>query len=56
MASAGDWVGLQRKIFTRWVNQKLNKKLAKPITDVVVDLGKGTALVTLLEVSASWPA
>eukprot|EP00911_Craspedida_sp_UC1_P002721 UC1_evm2s1999 len=48
--SAGDWQGLQRKIFTRWVNQKLVKGLKKPLDDVVTDLGKGSNLVDLLEV------
>ena len=46
----GDWVVLQRKIFTRWVNQKLAARRLPPIDDVVIDIHKGTSLVALCEI------
>eukprot|EP00457_Paulinella_chromatophora_P000620 gb/GEZN01000620.1/.p1 GENE.gb/GEZN01000620.1/~~gb/GEZN01000620.1/.p1 ORF type:complete len:1267 (+),score=297.19 gb/GEZN01000620.1/:91-3891(+) len=39
---------LQRRIFTRWVNQKLKKK-GLQIGDIVSDMGDGEPLVKLLE-------
>jgi hypothetical protein len=44
----GDWAALQRKIFTRWVNQKL---IASKIhlDDVVIGFADGTALAALVE-------
>ncbi|EGD76823.1 paramyosin [Salpingoeca rosetta] len=44
-----DWIRLQRKIFTRWVNQRLQKRHLPPLNDVVEDLGKGKNLVQLVE-------
>jgi len=48
LASAGDWADLQRKIFTRWVNQKLAPLKIK-IDSVVTGFQDGTALAALLE-------
>eukprot|EP00055_Hartaetosiga_balthica_P008816 m.33924 g.33924 ORF g.33924 m.33924 type:complete len:1745 (+) comp6485_c0_seq2:13-5247(+) len=45
-----DWIVLQRKIFTRWVNQRLQKKHLPDLKDVVEDLGKGSHLVKLIEI------
>lgn len=41
---------LQRIVFTRFVNQKLEVGKRPKINDIVMDLGDGTALVNLLEV------
>jgi len=49
LGSSGDWVDLQRKIFTRWVNQKLAPRKIK-IDSVVHGFQDGTALAALLEV------
>jgi Ca2+-binding EF-hand superfamily protein len=49
LTGAGDWAALQRKIFTRWVNQKLTPTKI-PVTDVVNDFADGVALAALVEV------
>lgn len=41
---------LQRKIFTRWINQKLVPAKCDPITDCVEDFKDGFHLTKLLEV------
>lgn len=46
----GEWEALQRKIFTRWVNQKLTSHRLPQIKDVVTDLGSGDTLRNLIEV------
>lgn len=48
MSKAADAVALQRKIFSRWVNQKLQAK-GKKIADCVTDLQNGDNLIFLLE-------
>jgi hypothetical protein len=45
---------LQRRIFTRWVNQKLAKRGIK-IMDVVRDMADGVVLINLLEVLTEKP-
>eukprot|EP00049_Salpingoeca_infusionum_P009182 m.152573 g.152573 ORF g.152573 m.152573 type:complete len:1745 (-) comp14262_c0_seq1:1421-6655(-) len=45
-----DWIALQRKIFTRWVNQRLGKKHYAELGDVVTDLGEGNNLLRLVEI------
>jgi len=49
LTGAGDWVALQRKIFTRWVNQKLAPTKIQ-VADVVTDFSDGVALAALVEV------
>lgn len=49
MSQAKDATALQRKIFSRWVNQKIAVK-GKKIKDVVEDFKNGDALIWLLEV------
>src|SRR5688572_29076471 len=45
-----DWLVLQKKIFTRWVNQKLAiRKKVQPIKDVVETL-TASAIIELIEV------
>lgn len=44
-----DLLRLQRKIFTRWVNQKLARKHIT-VTDVVTDISDGNLLIQLMEV------
>jgi Ca2+-binding EF-hand superfamily protein len=48
MSKATEAIALQRKIFSRWVNQKLQAK-GKKITDCVKDLQNGDNLIYLLE-------
>jgi len=48
-AAPPDWLRLQKKIFTRWVNQKLTPRKVK-IDDVVTDLKNGWNLIYLVEV------
>lgn len=47
--SVPDWQRLQRKIFTRWVNQKLIKRNIS-VEDIVNDISTGIVLVALMEV------
>jgi hypothetical protein len=49
MSQAKEATALQRKIFSRWVNQKIAAK-GKKIKDVVDDFKNGDALIWLLEV------
>jgi len=49
MSQAKEATALQRKIFSRWVNQKISAK-GKKIKDVVEDFKNGEALIWLLEV------
>jgi hypothetical protein len=49
--STPDWQRLQRKIFSRWANQKLIKKKI-PVEDVVNEIQSGLMLVALMEVLA----
>eukprot|EP01119_Soliformovum_irregulare_P010300 TRINITY_DN2527_c0_g1_i1.p1 TRINITY_DN2527_c0_g1~~TRINITY_DN2527_c0_g1_i1.p1 ORF type:complete len:1111 (+),score=542.58 TRINITY_DN2527_c0_g1_i1:57-3389(+) len=49
-----DWLRLQRKIFSRWVNLKLAKK-GIPCNDVVTDIGDGKLLIALMEVLSEKP-
>jgi hypothetical protein len=44
-----DWLRLQRKIFSRYVAQKLSKRGFK-VDDVVVECGNGLLLIHLMEV------
>ena len=46
--SAARAVQLQRKIFTRWVNQKVMKR-GLTVDDVVAAIGDGIALIALME-------
>jgi len=48
MSKAAEAIALQRKIFSRWVNQKLQAK-GKSITDCVKDFQNGDNLIYLLE-------
>lgn len=48
MSAKEEWVVLQKKIFTRWVNQKIESK-GKKVDDVVTGFKDGTALVSLVE-------
>jgi hypothetical protein len=41
---------LQRRIFSRWCNQKLNTTKGRPVKDVVDEIGDGVLLIWLLEV------
>lgn len=47
--SAPEWMRLQRRIFTRWVNQKISKR-GIIIKDVVRDFADGVVLINLMEV------
>lgn len=40
-----DWIPLQKKVFTRWVNYQLHDKTS--LTDITKDLSNGVALVEL---------
>lgn len=44
-----DWLRLQRRIFTRWVNQKVSKRGIQ-VKDAVTGLSNGLLLVNLIEV------
>ena len=44
-----DWVPLQKKVFTRWVNAHLNNA-APEVGDITKDLSNGVALVELAKV------
>lgn len=44
----GDWLRLQRVIFSRWVRQKLLRS-GLEVTDVVKDAGDGSLLIKLIE-------
>jgi hypothetical protein len=46
--SAARAVQLQRKIFTRWVNQKIQKRGIN-VDDVVTAVGDGTVVIALME-------
>lgn len=46
--SAARAVQLQRKIFTRWVNQKVQKRGIN-VDDVVTAVGDGTVVIALME-------
>ena len=43
-----DWEILQKKIFTRWVNQRLQAAKLPLIKDVQTDLGQGNNLANLM--------
>ena len=47
-----DWVGVQRKTFTRWANSYLTKRKAE-IENPATDFKDGTKLAALLEVISS---
>jgi len=51
LESNPDWLRLQRKIFSRWVNLKVSKK-GITCSDVVTQVGDGHLLVALMEVLA----
>ena len=38
------------QLFTRWVNQKISKRMLPPIQDVVTDLAHDDVLVQLMEI------
>ena len=48
-AGGEDWVGVQKKTFTRWANSYLSKRKAE-VQDLAVDFQDGTRLAALLEV------
>jgi len=50
MSSAKDWEKLQRKVFSRWVNQKLVLTRGIKIDDIVEAAADPTKLVALVEV------
>lgn len=43
------WIGIQKRTFTRWVNQHLSDRAMK-IEDLTEDLSDGLALINLLEI------
>jgi len=47
-AQTTEWLRLQKKIFTRWINQKLKPKNIQ-ISDVVTGLATGIPLIRLIE-------
>jgi hypothetical protein len=49
-----DWLRLQRKIFSRWVNQKLSVKQGK-CHDIVDEIKDGLLLVQLVEILSEKP-
>jgi len=49
-----DWLRLQRKIFTRWVNQKVRGK-CPPCEDVVKSLSDGILLIDLMSALSDKP-
>lgn len=49
MSSSGDWIKLQRKIFSRWVNQKLSV-VNIPVEDALESFKTGVTLIKLMEV------
>lgn len=51
MSKAAEANALQRKIFSRWVNQKIASK-GKKIADIVTDCTDGSTLIYLIEVLA----
>lgn len=55
LSTADNASNLQRIVFTRFVNQKLEVGKKPTIKDVVTDLGDGVALVNLLEVLSDKP-
>jgi len=44
-----EWVGVQKRTFTNWVNHKLADSGCQ-VTDLETDLGNGVILIKLLEV------
>lgn len=42
-----DWIPLQIKVFSRWVQNQLNGSTKENITDITKDLTNGVALVQL---------
>jgi len=48
MSKKEDWIVLQKKIFTRWVNQKIAPR-GTQINDIVQDISS-TVIVDLLEI------
>ena len=44
-----DWELLQKKIFTRWANQKLGARQMPLMDDVLADLGQGANLTNLMK-------
>jgi spectrin beta, non-erythrocytic 1/4/5 len=49
MSKSGDWIKLQRKIFSRWVNQKLSV-VNIPVEDALESFKSGVILIKLMEV------
>eukprot|EP00004_Rigifila_ramosa_P009734 TRINITY_DN213_c0_g1_i1.p1 TRINITY_DN213_c0_g1~~TRINITY_DN213_c0_g1_i1.p1 ORF type:complete len:1246 (-),score=385.52 TRINITY_DN213_c0_g1_i1:64-3723(-) len=49
LAGAGDWVGLQNKVFTHYISQKVAKRQIK-VADCVKEMTDGMLLIQLLEV------
>jgi len=45
-----DWLRLQRKIFSRWCNQKLSLSRDIQVEDVVTEIGDGVLLINIIEV------
>ncbi|KAH3767243.1 alpha-actinin, sarcomeric [Pelomyxa schiedti] len=44
-----EWIGLQRKLYTRWCKQKLVRRHDIVVNDIVTDIKEGTVLFALLE-------
>lgn len=49
LAKIEDWVPLQVKVFTRWVNSQLKDKPEFKVSDITKDLADGVSLVELAE-------
>jgi hypothetical protein len=48
-AKEQEWVALQRKIFSRWVKQKLSRRPDVQVNDIVADITDGNVLIALVE-------
>ena len=46
-----EWINVQKKTFTNWVNDKL-KATDIQLEDIQIDLKDGVALITLLQILA----
>lgn len=51
MSTKTDWIELQKKTFTKWINQHLSQR-SMEIDDLYHDLSNGVKLINLLEIIA----
>lgn len=49
MSSKTDWIELQKKTFTKWINQHLSQR-SMDVEDLYQDLSDGVRLINLLEI------